>query len=115
MVFFVDNAQAVPLSDGLGSKLEHHTLYPERTNVEAVEVRSRSNLRVKVWERGVGITKACGTGACAALVAAHRRGLTERSAEVELDGGVLSINWRDDNHVLLAGPVATSFTGNWTD
>ena len=115
MVFFVDNVQAVPLSDGLGSKLEHHALYPERTNVEAVEVRSRSNLRVRVWERGVGITQACGTGACAALVAAHRRGLTGRSAEVELDGGVLSIDWREDNHVLMAGPVATSFTGHWTD
>ena len=115
MVFFVDDAQAVPLCDGLGSKLEHHALYPERANVEAVEVRSRSNLRVRVWERGVGITQACGTGACAAVVAAHRRGLTERSAEVELDGGILSIDWREDNHVLMAGPVATSFTGNWTD
>ena len=115
MVFFVDDAQAVPLSDGLGSKLEHHALYPERTNVEAVEVRSRNNLRVRVWERGVGITQACGTGACAALVAAHRRGLTGRSAKVELDGGVLSIDWRKDNHVLMAGPVATSFTGIWTD
>ena len=81
MVFFVDDVQAVPLSDGLGRKLTS-CLYPERTNVEAVEVRSRNNLRVRVWERGVGITQACGTGACAALVAAHRRGLTGRSAKV---------------------------------
>ena len=103
------------MADGLGRKLEYHALYPERTNVEAVEVRSPDNLRVRVWERGVGITQACGTAACAALVAAHRRGLTGRSAEVELDGGMLSIDWRADNHVLMTGPVATAFTGNWTD
>lgn len=115
MVFFVDDTEAVPLADGLGRKLENHTLYPERTNVEVVEVRSRDHLRVRVWERGVGITQACGTGACAALVAAHRRGLTGRSAEVELDGGVLYIDWRADSHVLMTGAVATSFTGNWTD
>ena len=115
MVFFVDDAEAVRLANGLGRKLEHHALYPERTNVEAVEVRSRYNLRVRVWERGVGITQACGTGACAALVAAHRRGLVARSAEVELDGGALYIEWRADSHVLMAGPSATSFVGTWRD
>ncbi len=115
MVFFVEDAQDVSLADGLGRKLEHHALYPERTNVEAVEVRSRDNLRVRVWERGVGITEACGTGACAALVAANRRGLTGRSAKVELDGGIIHIDWRADGHVFMAGPAATSFTGTWKD
>ena len=89
MVFFVEDAQAVTLSDGLGSKLEHHALYPERTNVEAVEVRSRNNLRVRVWERGVGITQACGTGACAALVAAHRRGFDGTICQSRIRWGVL--------------------------
>jgi len=114
MVFFVSDAESIPLAEGLGEKLEHHVLYPERTNVEAVTVQSSDHLRVRVWERGVGITQACGTGACAALIAAHRRGLTGRSAEVQLDGGALQIEWRDDNHVLMTGPTAISFTGTWT-
>jgi len=113
MVFFVENVEEIQLAGGLGKKLEHHSLYPERTNVEAVEIRSPDDLRVRVWERGVGITQACGTGACASLIAANRRGLTGRSANVELDGGVLHIDWRDDNHVLMTGPTAVSFTGTW--
>jgi diaminopimelate epimerase len=68
-------------------------------------------LRLRVWERGVGLTRACGTAACAALVAAHRRGLTGRRAAVILDGGPLSVTWRDDGHVLMSGPCATSFSG----
>jgi len=115
MVFFVGDTEALRLGDGLGHKLEHNTLYPEQTNVEVVEILSRDKLRVRVWERGVGITQACGTGACAALVAAHRRGLTDRSAEVKLDGGILHIELRADNHVLMSGPTAISFTGTWAD
>jgi diaminopimelate epimerase len=95
----------------LGPRLERHPLFPERTNVEAVQVLSRDRLRMRVWERGVGITKACGSGACAALVAAARRGLTGREAEVELDGGTLRIGWPDDGHVLMTGPIAISFRG----
>ncbi len=110
MVFFVADAEAVDLAT-LGPELEHHPLYPERANVEAATVRPDGSIRMRVWERGVGITRACGTGACATLVAAARRGLTGREAVVALDGGTLEIRWRDDNHVDMTGPVATSFTG----
>lgn len=110
-VYFVDDVAAVPL-ETLGPGLEHHALFPERTNVEAVQVLSPTRLRMRVWERSAGITRACGSGACAVLVAAVRRGLAERRAEVILDGGPLTIEWRaDDGHVLMTGPVATSFTG----
>ena len=109
-VFFVDDAGAV-LLESFGPKVEHHELYPERTNVEVAQVLSPTEIRVRVWERGVGITQACGTGACATLVAASRRGLTDRAAKVHLDGGTLGIEWREDGHVLMTGPVATSFHG----
>ncbi len=109
-VYFVDDVATIPMA-ALGPRLEHHPLFPERTNVEAVQVLSRDRLRMRVWERGVGITQACGSGACAALVAAARRGLTGREAVVELDGGTLRIIWRDDGHVLMTGPIAVSFRG----
>lgn len=109
-VFFVEDVLTVDLETH-GPRLEHDPLFPERANIEAVQVLSPDRLRVRVWERGVGITRACGTGACAALVAAHRRGLTGRRATIMLDGGALHIEWRDDNHVLLSGPVARSFAG----
>jgi len=110
-VFMVDDADGVDL-DTFGPVIETHPLFPERTNVEAVQVLSRDRIRMRVWERGVGITRACGTGACAALVATARRGLTERKAEVVLDGGSLTIEWLPDNNVLMTGPVATSFSGH---
>jgi len=109
-VFFVDDAEAVAL-DAAGPEIEHHPLFPERTNVEVAQVLSPRRLRLRVWERGVGITRACGSGACAALVAAHARGLTERAADIDLDGGTLKIEWRDDGHVIMTGPVAVSFAG----
>ncbi len=109
-VFFVDDVESIPLED-LGPVIERHPLFPRYTNVEAVQVTGETSLRVRVWERGVGITRACGTGACAALVAANRRGLTLRAAEVTLDGGPLRIEWLKDNHVAMTGPVAVSFTG----
>jgi len=109
-VFFVPDAEAIDLKT-LGPQLEHHPLFPERCNVEAATVLSRGRIRMRVWERGVGITRACGTGACATLVAAARRGLTDRKAEVVLDGGPLEIAWTADGHVHMTGPVATSFTG----
>ncbi|MTJ79783.1 MAG: diaminopimelate epimerase [Telmatospirillum sp.] len=109
-VFFVPDAGAVDLA-AVGPVVEHHPLFPERTNVEVVQVMGDGGLRMRVWERGAGITRACGTGACATLVAAARRGLCGREAEVVLDGGSLSIAWRDDGHVLMTGPVALSFAG----
>jgi diaminopimelate epimerase len=109
-VFFVADAEAVDL-ETLGPEIEHHPFFPERTNVEAAQVLARDKIRLRVWERGAGITQACGTGACATLVAAHRRGLTDRKASVILDGGPLEIEWREDGHVLMTGPVSTSFSG----
>ena len=111
VVFFVPDAESAPVRE-VGSMIEHHRLFPERTNVEFCEVKARDRLRVRVWERGVGVTKACGTGACAALVAAHRRAFCNRKATVEMDGGDLVIEWRkEDDHVLMTGPVAVEFTG----
>jgi diaminopimelate epimerase len=109
-VFFVDDAEAVDLAR-LGPLLEHHPLFPERCNIEVVHRLADGRLRMRVWERGAGITRACGTGACATLVAASRRGLVGRAADVVVDGGVLSIDWRKDDHVLMTGPVAMSFAG----
>jgi diaminopimelate epimerase len=109
-VFFVPDAEAIDLAT-LAPQLERHALFPERCNIEAATVQSRTRIRMRVWERGVGITRACGTGACATLVAASRRGLTDRKAEVVLDGGPLEIEWTTDGHVRMTGPVATSFTG----
>ena len=113
-VFFVDDAEAVPL-DSLGPQIERHEMFPRATNVEVAQVLSGSEIRLRVWERGVGITLACGSGACAALVAASRRGLTGRAADVVVDGGRLGIEWLDDGHVRLTGPVAVSFTGTLDD
>jgi diaminopimelate epimerase len=109
-VFFVDDVAAVPL-EVFGPRIEHHPLFPERTNVEAAQVLSRDRIRLRVWERGAGITRACGTGACAAVAAAHRRKLTGRAVEVILDGGSLTVEWLRDNHMLMSGPIAISFSG----
>ena len=109
-VFFVEDAEAIPLTE-LGEGLEHDPLFPERANIGVAALEGADRLRLRVWERGVGITLACGTGACAAAVAAHRRGLTGRRVAVRLDGGTLEIDWRDDGRVFMTGPVATSFSG----
>jgi diaminopimelate epimerase len=108
--FFMDNVDAVDLA-ALGPELERNRLFPHRANIGVAAIRDRRNIRLRVWERGAGITRACGSGACAALVAAHRRGLTAREAAVELDGGVLDIAWREDGRVVMTGPVALSFEG----
>ena len=110
-VFMVDDAEAIDL-EAFGPVIETHPLFPERTNVEVVEVLNRGRIRMRVWERGAGITRACGSGACAALIATARRGLTGRKADVVLDGGTLTIEWLPDNNVLMTGPVATSFSGH---
>jgi len=96
----------------MGHDLEHHALFPERANVSFVEVKDRGHLRLHVWERGTGITQACGSGACAVLVAAVRRDLADRTAIVEMDGGCLTIEWgADDNTIWMTGPVATVYNG----
>ncbi len=109
-VFYADDVAKVPLRE-LGPEIETHDLFPERTNVEVAQILANGQIRLRVWERGVGITRACGSGACAAVVAANRRELAERETIVILDGGALAIQWRDDNHVIMTGPVATSFSG----
>lgn len=110
-VFFVPDAEAVDVA-ALGPQVENHPLFPEKTNVEFVHVSGPDRLRMRVWERGAGITQACGTGACAVAVAAVRRGLTGRKVAVVLDGGILEIEWREsDGHVLMTGPATKSYKG----
>ncbi len=107
-VFFVADAAAVDLA-GLGPRIERHPLFPERVNVSFAEMRGRDDILLRVWERGAGATKACGSAACATLVAAARTGHAERRAVVRLPGGDLTIEWRDDDHVHMTGPVALEF------
>lgn len=109
--FFVPDLDAVPVAE-LGPGLEHDPLFPERANIGFAQVLNPEHLRLAMWERGAGITLACGSGACAAAVNAARRGLTGRRVRVSLAGGALEIEWRAaDGHVLMTGPVATAFTG----
>jgi diaminopimelate epimerase len=108
--FFVDDVAAVPLGE-LGPKLEHDRFFPERANIGVAQLVGDSKLRLRVWERGAGLTLACGSGACAAVVAASRRGLVQRKADVVVDGGTLSIEWLRDDHVLMTGGVALAFKG----
>lgn len=112
-VFFVDDVRKIDLAT-LGPQVERHVLFPERTNVEFAQILPDNKIRVRVWERGTGITQACGSGACATIVAAVRRGLTARQAEIILDGGSLFLTWRaEDNHILMTGPAAYSFKGEF--
>jgi diaminopimelate epimerase len=108
--FFVDDAAAIPLGE-LGPKLEHDRFFPERANIGVAQLLGEGRLRLRVWERGAGITLACGSGACAAVVAASRRGLVPRRAEVVLEGGTLAIEWLRDDHVLMTGGIAVAFKG----
>lgn len=110
-VLFVPDAEKAPVAT-LGPQIETLPLFPKRVNVEFAQVLDAGKIRMRVWERGVGITLACGTGACATAVAAVRRGLTGRKVELVLDGGSLFIEWREeDNHVLMTGPTAMPFRG----
>ena len=106
-IFFVEDAEAADVA-GLGPKIEHHPLFPERTNVEFASLVAPDHLRMRVWERGAGITLACGSGTCATAVAAHLRGLTGRQVIVDVDGGRLEIDWREDG-VWMTGPTALVF------
>jgi len=111
VVFFTDRLDDVFVT-GAGSMIEHHPLFPQSVNVGFAHVLATDRIRLRVWERGAGLTKACGTGACAALVAASRRGLTGRSATVVVDGGELQIDWDEETgHVLMTGPVEIERTG----
>ena len=115
VVFFMDHAPDDGFVRGTGSLVEHHPLFPEGVNVGFAHVIDRDHIRLRVWERGAGLTRACGTGACAALVAAVRRGLTDRHAAIDVDGGRLRIEWREDTgHVLMTGPVEIERTGMLT-
>jgi diaminopimelate epimerase len=111
VVLFVEDAESAPVA-ALGARIENHPMFPERTNVEFASITGRNRVRMRVWERGVGITSACGTGACATAVAAFRRGLTGRSVEIMLDGGALKIELREENeHIVMTGPTSLVFTG----
>jgi len=115
-VFFVRDLTHIKMAEW-GAKLEQNALFPERANISAVQVISPTHLKMLVWERGVGLTMACGSGACAALVAAVRRGLAERKATLELPGGNLTVDWQADatnatnGHVFMSGSVAYVFEG----
>lgn len=111
-VFFVDDINAVDVA-GWGVQVEHDPMFPQRTNVEFAEVRARDDIRMRVWERGTGITLACGSGACATAVAAVQRGLTDRKVRMEVDGGWLTLDWRDDG-VWMTGPTALVFRAELT-
>ena len=109
--FFVDDAEAIDLA-ARGAEIEHHPLYPQRTNVQFAQLVGPDHLRMRVWERGVGVTLASGSSSCATAVAAARRGLTGRKVRIDLDGGTLLIDWRDDG-VWMTGPTAHVFDGTW--
>lgn len=109
-IFWVDDVAAYDLAR-FGPMLENHPLFPERANISLAHVMSRSHIKLRTWERGAGLTKACGTAACAAAVAAARKKLTERKVTVELPGGSLTIDWRQNNRIYMTGPAAHEFQG----
>jgi diaminopimelate epimerase len=108
--FFVDNLAAIPLEE-LGPKLEHDPFFPERANIGVAQMVGENKLRLRVWERGTGLTLACGSGACAAGVAAARRGLAGRQVEVMVEHGTLTIDWMRDDHVMMTGGISLSYKG----
>jgi diaminopimelate epimerase len=111
-VFWVDDVNAYDLVQ-LGPLAENHPMFPERANISLAQVVAPDHLIVRTWERGVGLTRACGSAACAALVCASRMGLTGRAVTVTLPGGDLYIDWRTDDHVLMTGPVEYEFEGRF--
>lgn len=111
-VLFFDSLSGVPI-EKLGPAIERHDIFPRKTNVEFVEIKDRTHLRMRVWERGAAVTLACGTGACATLTAAVLNGLADRKAEITLDGGKLEIEWRDDNHLYMTGEAEFVFAGEY--
>lgn len=116
VIFFVEDCDAVPL-DRLGPLIETDPLFPDGINVNVATVESREEIRLRVWERGTGLTRACGTGACATAIAAMRRGFVERETRVTLPGGVLTIEWNEAGRIIMTGPASESFRGSfdWGD
>ncbi|MEO9623841.1 MAG: diaminopimelate epimerase [Qipengyuania citrea] len=116
VIFFVADCDAVPL-DRIGPEIETDPLFPERVNVNVASVTDRGHIRLRVWERGAGLTRACGTGACATAVHAMRRGLVEREVAVALPGGTLTIAWGEDNRIRMTGPATEAYRGSfeWGD
>jgi diaminopimelate epimerase len=110
VTFFVSDIETTDVAVD-GPRYENDALFPERVNVGFAQIMDQTTIRLRVWERGAGLTLACGSGACAALVNACRRGLTQRKARVLVDGGALDIAWRDDGHVIMGGPATTVFSG----
>jgi diaminopimelate epimerase len=108
--FFVDDLAAIPITE-LGPKLEHDPFFPERVNVGVAQIIGENKLKLSVWERGAGLTLACGSGACAAGVAAARRGLTGRKVDVVVEHGTLTIEWLRDDHVSMTGGIALAYRG----
>ena len=111
--FFVEDAEKINLEE-IGPKFENHPLFPERTNVQFASINASNQIRMRVWERGVGVTLASGSSSCATAVAANRRGLTGKKVQIELDGGILNINWLDDG-VWMTGPTMKVFTGSFSE
>ncbi len=111
-VIFASNIDSLPIEE-IGPKIECHPAFPQRTNVEFVEVISRNELKVRVWERGAGLTLACGTGACASLAVAVKTERSDRIAQVQLPGGKLMIEWRDDGRIYMTGPATEVFCGEF--
>ncbi len=112
IVFFVEDCDAVPL-ERLGPAIETDPLFPARVNVDVATIESRQHIRLRVWERGAGLTRACGTGACATMVAAVRRGLADRRVTVALPGGALTVAWGEDGRIVMTGAACESFRGNF--
>ena len=112
VVFLVPDCDAVDLAR-IGPEIEHDPLFPERVNVNIATVAARDAIRLRVWERGAGLTLACGTGACATAIGAMRRGMADRRVTVSLPGGSLHIEWRDDGQIVMTGPAAESFRGTF--
>lgn len=112
VIFFVPDCSMVEL-DRLGPEIEHDPVFPQRVNVNVATIASRSHIRLRVWERGVGETRACGTGACATAIGAMRRGLVDRSVTVSLPGGDLQIEWTEAGRIQMTGPAVESFRGTF--
>lgn len=110
--FFVEDTEKINLEE-MGPKFENHPLFPERTNVQFASIIARDQIRMRVWERGAGVTLASGSSSCATAVAANRKGLTEKKVQIELDGGILSVDWRQDG-VWMTGPTMQVFTGSFS-